>query len=241
MSGARRIRIYRNNFTTGLSEALAAVFAVTLRLVGEDFFRQTTRHYVRAVRSTSGDVHRYGDAFPEFLARLPALADYPYLGDVARLEWAYHSVFHTALAAPLDLAALGGVAPADYPALRFRLQPAARLIASPYPVLRIWQVNLDGWPGERSVRLDEGPARLLVMRRPDAVTLEPLSAGDFRVLEHLSRGATLADAHTAGVAADAGFDLGAALRRCVRGGVLVDFAVGTPFASHIHFHSTSEV
>jgi len=241
LNGERRLRIYRNNFTINLSEALSAVFLVTQRLVGEDFFRQTARGYVRAVRSTSGDIHHYGDAFPAYLDRLPALADYPYLGDVARLEWVYHSVFHTALAAPLDLARLAGVAADDYPALCFRLQPAARLIASDYPVLRIWQVNLDHWTGERDVRLDAGPAQLLVMRTQDAVTLEPLNAGEHRLLEQLIRGQTLADAGDAAFAADAAFDLAAALRRFVAGGVLVDFGIGRSFTSTQQRSSTSEV
>ena len=55
LSGARRIAGLPQQFHhCSLSEALAAVFPVTLRLVGEDFFRQTTRHYVRAVRSHVG-------------------------------------------------------------------------------------------------------------------------------------------------------------------------------------------
>jgi hypothetical protein len=33
------------------------------------------------------------------------------------------------------------VPPEDYPRLRLLLQPSARLLASDYPVLRIWQVN----------------------------------------------------------------------------------------------------
>lgn len=241
LDGERRVQIYRNNHRISLREALAAVYPATQRLVGEDFFRQTARAYVCTVHSVSGDIHRYGDGFADFLAGLPSLADYPYLADVARLEWAYHSVFHSAQAAALDLAALAGVAADAYPSLRFRLQPAARLIASAYPLLRIWQVNLDDWRGDRAVDLGQGPARLLLMRAHDGVTLAPLTPGEYRVLERFAAGDTLADAHAAAAADDPDLDLAAALRRFVADAVLVGFSLDRSGAAGDGLHSTSEV
>jgi hypothetical protein len=241
IDGERRVQVYRNNYRINLGEALAAVFPVTQRLVGEAFFQQTARDYLTATGSTSGDIHRYGDGFPAYLAHLPALAEYPYLGDVARLEWAYHCVFHTAIAGPLDLAALRGVAPADYPSLRFAFQPAARLIASDFPVLRIWQVNLDEWTGDRDVRLDQGAARVLVRREPKVVALEPLGAGDYALLETLRCGAPLVDAHSAATAAAGDFDLGEALRRFVAIGVLTGFSTGASPDSRTHSTTMTEV
>lgn len=241
LDGARRIRIYRNNFRIGLREALAAVYPATKRLVGDDFFRQAARGYVLRVRSDSGDIHRYGGGFSAHLAALPELTDYPYLADVAGLEWAYHRVFHTALAAPLDPMALRAVAPDAYPSLRFRLQPAAQLIRSAYPVLRIRRVNLDDWCGERDVRLDAGAARVLVMRSRDRVLLESLAVGDHAFLERLATGATLADACAAASACDPAHDPGDALRRFVAGGVLVDFFLESGAASGAGSLSTPEV
>jgi hypothetical protein len=226
LEGERRLRIYRNNIRANLMEALAAVYPVTERLLGEDYFRQTAGSYVREVRSTSGDIRRYGGSFPEFLAGLPGLESFPYLRDVARLEWAYHSVFHSEIKAPLDLAALREVACGDYPMLCFGLQPAARLMASNYPVLRIWQVNLEEWSGDQTVNLNEGGANLLILRTEDSITVEPLAACDYRMLDRLNRGELLADAVAAAVSIEPDFDPGRALGRFVSQGVLVDFITG---------------
>ncbi|MGH8548870.1 MAG: DNA-binding domain-containing protein [Methylococcales bacterium] len=241
LSGVRRMRIYRNNSTASLSEALGAVYPVTERLLGEDFFRQTAKSYVREVRSASGDIRRYGSAFPAFLSTLPGLKNYPYLRDIARLEWAYHSVFHGEIKAPLDLTALRAVAHEDYPALRFRLQPAARLMASDYPVLRIWQVNLEAWPGDRTVNLDEGGVHLLIQRREDSITVESLAAGDYRLLERLNHGERLADAIAAVVSVEPDFDPGGALGRFVSRGVLADFHNGASNEPQASFHQYPEV
>jgi len=222
LDGARRLQIYRNNHQCGLGEALAAVFPVTRRLVGEAFFAQTARRYVQQVRSLSGDIHHYGDAFPAFLGGLPQLADYAYLPDVARLEWAWHSVFHSAVDAPLALADLQGVDPQDYAELGFRLQTAARLLASDYPVLRIWQVNQEDWRGDQQVQLDAGGDHLLVMREQQAVTIRALGCGDFRLLESLDGGVRLAGALESALAAEPAFELGAALSTYLNKGVLVE-------------------
>lgn len=241
LSGARRMRIYRNNFRASLGEALGAVYPVTERLLGEDFFQQTAGSYVREVRSISGNIRRYGSFFPNFLASLPDLENFPYLRDVARLEWAYHSVFHSEIKAPLDLTALRAVAPEDYAALRFGLQPAARLMASDYPVLRVWQVNLDGWLDDQTVNLDEGGVNLLIQRHEDSITVEPLAAGDYRLLERLSLGEPLADAIAAVVSVEPDFDLGGALGRFVSRGLLVDCINGACPETQASFYSNAEV
>jgi hypothetical protein len=194
LTAPRRLQLYRNNHYANLTEALAAVYPVLVRLVGEDWFRQTARGYVASHPSRHGDIHDYGGGVGDFLDRLPEAADHPYLGDVARLEWAYHRVFHTERREPLSLEALRAVSPEDYPNLRFELQPAARLLASQYPVLRIWQANQEDWTGEQGVRLAAGGDHLLITREATEVLLVPLGAGEHGLLEGLAAGLTLADA-----------------------------------------------
>lgn len=83
-----RLKVYRNNTFSNLRAALADVYPVILRLVGEDFFKHAATHFIRAHPSTSGDLNDYGGGFGEFLAAFPPAAELPYLCDVARLEWA---------------------------------------------------------------------------------------------------------------------------------------------------------
>jgi hypothetical protein len=222
LNGSRRIQVYRNNTYASLAEALAAVYPVIQRLVGSSFFSQTTRRYIQHHLSKSGDIHRYGEHFGDFLSQLPTASEYPYLADVARLEWAYHEVFHSEILSPMNLETLRHVPRTDYPSLRFQLQPAARLLASPYPVLRIWQVNQEGWRGDPSVSLDEGGVRVLVMRTIENVTFQPLGAGEYLLLEQLGQGATLAKAHERARKADSEFELDVALRRHVAQRTLVE-------------------
>lgn len=220
-----RLAVYRNNVLHNYHEALRAVYPVVERLVGEEFFAQAARRYALSSPSLSGDIQDYGRSFPEFLAALPGAAELSYLPDTARLEWLAHETFHAAEHPPLDPSALAAVPAERYPELRFTLHPSCRLIASPWPVQRIWEVNQPGYPGDESVDLGVGGVRLLVWRPGFQVEMVPLPAGQYALLAALAAGQTLSAACDAALAQEAGFDIAAALRAGVSDGVLVNVAL----------------
>jgi hypothetical protein len=103
---AQRFAVYRNNVTVGLVDALAARFPVIQRLVGVEFFRAVAREFARSHPPRSPLLFLWGEAFPDFLAALPSLADYPYMADVARIEVARGVAYHAADAMPLPVSDL---------------------------------------------------------------------------------------------------------------------------------------
>jgi hypothetical protein len=97
---------------------------------------------------------------------------------------------------PLDYEALGSVPPAALGSVRLRLRPSVRLVASPHPVLAIWEANLgdrDGTPAR-----SEGPDRVAVHR---AGVMEPVAvavgAAEWTLLQAFARGENLAQAAAA--------------------------------------------
>ena len=218
-----RLQVYRNNVFVSLLQALADVYPVLVRLVGRDYFDQAARRFVRQHPSRSGNLHDFGSELPGFLAGLPEAASLPYLSDVAALEWAWHEAFHAGDAPALDAARLAALPESAVASLRFRLHPAARLVASPYPVLAIWEANVEGAPEGGEIRLDAGPDRLLVMRRELERVIERLTPGEFGLLYALASGESLADACGAAAAAEPGIDLQAAMARFVAGRVVTEF------------------
>ena len=220
---ARHLQVYRHNTFANLTDALAAVYPVVRRLVGEPFFEQSADGFIRRHPPRSGNLHDFGATFADFLTAFPGADNLAYLPDVARLEWACHQAFHAAEAAPLALDALGAVPPDSYGALVFQLHPSSRLLASAYPMLRIWQVNQPGFDGDPTVNLDQGAERLLVVRAGITVEIEKLDAGEYTLLSAFSASRTLAAASDEAHAADARFDLMITLSRHVQSGALVGF------------------
>jgi len=215
-----RLDVYRANFRSNLCAALRDVYPVVERLVGERFFEAAARRYIPDHPSASGDIHDYGADFADFLRAFAPAASLPYLADVARLEWGWHQVFHAADDAPLDPALLARVAGEAQATLRFALRPARRLLASPWPVHRIWRANQAGLAEVPAVDLDEGAARLLVRRETQGYAIEivALDAGEFAFLDALAQGMTLTGAYERAIAVERGFDLAAVLGRHLRGG-----------------------
>jgi hypothetical protein len=214
VAAERRLHVYRNNLFASLGAALAAVYPVVTRLVGDDFFRQLARDYVVRHPSRSGNLHEFGAQLPAYLRRQAALAALPYLADVAALEWASHEVYHEADEAPFDAEALARL-PVDAQArLRLHLQLATRFVASPFPVLAIWQANQAAASEDVApVSLDAGAVRLLVARRDFEVEFRVLGGAEDRFLRALAEGRTLPSALHAALATDARFDVGATLGR----------------------------
>ena len=100
--------------------------------------------------------------------------------------------------------------------LGLQLVPAARLVASPYPILRIWQAHqrdADAGPGDFAISLDEGGVRLLVLRRALEIEFVLLGEAEDRWLRELAAGSALAAATVAALERDPAFDLAATLGR----------------------------
>jgi hypothetical protein len=223
--GDVRMAIYRNSVRANYRNALGATYRVVSQLVGEPFFRAAVDAYVHACPSAGGDLNVYGGSFGEFLATYPHARNLPYLPDVARLEWAMDESGRAADASGTPetiLAALGAIPAERVTAQRFALDPSCRLLTSPYPVLRIWQVHQPDHAGEIAVEFGAVADHLLVRREGGVVVAERLASGDFALLRALADGGDLAAALDAAVAAEPAFDLGASLRAYIANRTLAE-------------------
>ena len=219
-----RIAIYRDNILGNYRRVLAATYPVVRRLVGESFFDAATDQFVRGYPSRHGDVNRYGGDYALFLASYPPARELNYLADVARLEWAIDQANIAADAPPLDVTALAAIAPDLLGELRFDLHPAARLVASPFPILHIWQVNQ---PRRMKATIASILAKAPIACSSCAVAMASpwsrLGKGEHTLLNALAANATLGVAASTSRRAEPEFDLAAALRRHVASHTVVAF------------------
>lgn len=186
---ARRFSVYRNTVQHSLTRALATRFPVIEALVGKDFFTAMARVFIAAEPPASPVLLRWGDGFADFLDGFSPVAHLPFLGDVARLEFARGRAYHAADLAPVPHDALAVTNPE---ALKLSLHPSALLFVSRFPTVQIWQAHQDGIARPK---LRPGPDHALIARKPDfTVMVAPLDAGSFAMLAALSKGAPLGHA-----------------------------------------------
>jgi uncharacterized protein len=206
-----RFAVYRGNVVGACTKALAGAYPIVAKIVGESFFEGLAREYLRRFPSASGDLNEFGGSLAQFVARFEHTQDLPYLPDVARMEWLAHRMHYAS----------------DEPVPGHRLAPGIclgsrfALLASPWPLARIWEVHQDDYEGEFSVDFKAGAERILVCRPQFRVLVGALSAGSYRFLERAGAGATVEAALDAALVAEPGFDLGAALAAWAGAGVIV--------------------
>ena len=167
----RGFSVYRNNIQVGLVDALARTFPVSLRLVGEPFFRGMARRYVADNKPRDPVLLNYGDTFGDFIEGFVPAQGLPYLSDVARLEFAWQRAYHAADAQALTFATLETKASTGSD-VAWIWHPAARIVASPFPVGSIWLAHQTDTVGDVG---SWDPEMVLISRPEMAVSLTVLA------------------------------------------------------------------
>lgn len=222
LGAAARLAIYRHHVLSSLTAVLESAFPAVCRLVDRRFFAYAADRFVRAHPPASPCLAEYGASFAGFLADFPPCRHLEYLPDVARLEWAVHGALQAPDAAPLDPARLGAVAAADVAGLRLRLDPSLTLLASAWPVDRIWAANR---AADGVVNLDAGGVHLEIRRVGDEARVRRLDPARHALRRALCHNRTLGQAARAALAVDRAFDLAVAMREVLDEGIAIDFTL----------------
>lgn len=204
----RRFAVYRNNVVAGLVAALATQFPVVQRLVGEEFFRALGGTYVVRHPPRSPLLIRYGAGFADFIAAFPPAEPLPYLGDVARLEYARTLAYHAADAEPLPLQDFAVITADNIGHARVRLHPSVSILTSAHPVVSIWEAHL---AGEVSSIAASGTEAALVSRPFAEVDVVRLPGASARFLQGLQVGMTIAGAAEAAIESGTPLDIPGAM------------------------------
>lgn len=221
VTAPKRFNVYRNNVIVSLGEALEQTFPAIRNLLGDDYFKALARAFVVEHPPKSPVLIWYGSEFADFIETFPPLGGYPYLADVARVEWAWVQAYHAADAAPLDPAALGAVDPEMIGAVKFEKHPAAAVIASRWPVRDLARANR--FDPDADVTIDLNAPQSVVITRPefDVELLQLRPGGDVFVKALLS-GAALGEAAAQAAENNAEYSLSDCLSDCLSIGVFTD-------------------
>lgn len=213
----RRFDVYRNNVAVSLAEALAARFPVIKRLVGEEFFAALARLYAEAHRPTSPVLHEWGESFAAFLAGFSPLEAYPYMADVARIEWARGLAYHAGDGRPADPTLFAAADPAR---LILRLHDSVQVLRLDTPAVTIWTANQ---PGAAPLDLaGTGPEIALVWRDPAFdVPVLAIGPGDAALIEQLQSAAPLTTAAECALWAEPDHNPQPMLVRLMQAGVIL--------------------
>jgi len=171
----RAVRIHANNAAVAACDALASNFPVLGALLGEAAFAALALRHALAHPPVDPRLCLYGSRFSQTVAQSSDLAAWPWLPDMARLEWR--------IVEALFAAAPPGRPRQLTPGRAWPLAPATGWLQSEWPVASLWQAHQPGaaWP-------DDFPPHgelALITRREGVVLVTALPAGALALLEAL--------------------------------------------------------
>ena len=188
-----RLAIYRNNVMHSLTTALADLYPVIEKLVGEACFKGAAIEFVRQHQPEHPALLHYGKEFSEFIGEYPPCQNLPFLADVALLEFNYNQVYHAADSSILDPQELVCVAPEQLTEVSFTCIPSLNLMSSSWPIDEIWRQNQQ--EEQELINLDVcQTAHLAIFREGYNVQIVNLEENCFYLLQQLSLNKTIGEA-----------------------------------------------
>jgi len=124
LSPVERLDIYADMYFYRLRDCLQEDFAATHATVGPTSFHNLITDYMIAHPPSHFSLRQAGRHLARFIDTHATGTRWPFVGQLAALEWAVLEAFDARDAPPLDIAALQEIPPEQWPELRFELTPS---------------------------------------------------------------------------------------------------------------------
>jgi hypothetical protein len=192
--GARdgRLAVYVNGYPARLQEAVEESFPAVTHVIGHRATHGLIERYVAALTRHTYNLNDVGAELPSFLRNDPLTDRFPFLADLAALEWAVARAFHAYDQTPLDPAPLAAWTDEQWQEAILQFQPSVALVGSPWPIRELWEARAT--PTEAiNIDLRDRPDHVLVRRAGFGVHCESLRDDEAEALTALLAGKTLGE------------------------------------------------
>jgi Putative DNA-binding domain len=136
---AERWEIYAEGYRLRLTEALATQYPALAARAGRAAFDAMMSGFIAATPSVHRSIRDYGRELADHLAAAAREPEGEMRAELAAFEWRLAAAFDAAPGAPVAVADLAGVAPEDWPELRFRAVPGLTRLATATNAVPVWR------------------------------------------------------------------------------------------------------
>ncbi|MBQ0729596.1 MAG: putative DNA-binding domain-containing protein [Oleispira antarctica] len=136
----RGLKVYQRNLKVNATNALKITFPTVLTLIGDEVFSYAVEQLLQQDPPSAGDWGLWGKNISSVLKNLNALQEFPYVADMATLDFLLHQSAREKDNA-LSMDSLSLLASCELDELRVVLNPAFVLLTSGFPIVDIYRAN----------------------------------------------------------------------------------------------------
>lgn len=137
-----RLGIYQNNLKATANRALSIAYPVLEKLIGESSMRLLSQRLLKTEYFHTGDWGDWGESLASLVETSELADDFPFLSEVARLEWKRHQASRTSENG-FDRDTLTLLEGNDLNSLYIQLPRSLELLTSEFPVDTLWDAHQD--------------------------------------------------------------------------------------------------
>lgn len=136
ISLSQAFEIYHQSYLNRLTDKLKKTFTAVNWVLGQEIFEKASHRFIESQPSITYNLLNYGKSFPEFLQIYPATRHIPFLSDLARFEWIYEQIFHSAYTESMPVERIYH----NLHAVDFKVQfkEGMAVFKSPYSIYEMW-------------------------------------------------------------------------------------------------------
>ena len=192
-SGRERMAVYAGGYTARIHESLSETYEAVKHILGDDAFLRLAEEYAAAHPSHHYNLSEAGSELASFFKKSEWAKKFPFLPDLAALERLVAQSFHDFSRKNFDPAMLAGFGEEEWNHLRLEFQPSVKIIASPWPILDIWNARKTPLK-ELKIDLVNHPQNVLVYRAGFEVRCKEISRFEYEIVSSLFQKKSLGEA-----------------------------------------------
>lgn len=141
------LKIYQDNLLMTATRSLSLTYPVLEKMLGSEALVVLSRRLLSRELPLSGDWADWGSCLHEILRQSELQDTYPYLQDIAKLEWQL-SIASRYPSMPFMAESLPMLEKSNLNQVFMQLQPSLALLQSRYPIEPMWRAHCDLAAGE---------------------------------------------------------------------------------------------
>ncbi len=143
VSADTRLMIYADAYRSRLLEALEASYPALKEYLGDEAFYHLGHEYLDCYPSTFRSIRWFGDKLPDYLQVHAEYHEYPYLAELARVEWIMSLVFDAEDCEILTADDLLQLPAEAWENLQIAFTPSVHVLSLSSNVVQIWRALTD--------------------------------------------------------------------------------------------------